>query len=113
MKRDQAKAEKEFIDKHLNMIYKFKIGTESITLELTHKDDNKGRWSCDIIQGDTGAGGMWGGEFDSMDEYIKSCESHYRYCFAFFKGKDQGVSVGGSNLGGFSIAACIHDSVDS
>lgn len=66
----------------VNHIHKFKINEQEIVLIINRK---KGYWTCDIQQGETGAGGSSGGKFETLQEYVKKCENHHRYCYDFFK----------------------------
>lgn len=59
----------------------FKIGNEEIELLINCKN---GYWTSEIIKGDTGTAGSYGGNYQSLNEYIKEQEKQHRYSFNFF-----------------------------
>lgn len=65
----------------IDYVHRFKIQDLEIALIINRKNEY---WTCDINYGETGAGRCSGGKYETLQEYIKECENHHRYCYNFF-----------------------------
>jgi len=65
-----------------NYKHSFVIDGNEIELVINCRE---GLWTCEITKGKTGTGICSGGEYNSLQEYIKDMEKQHRYSFNFFQ----------------------------
>lgn len=65
----------------INHIHVFKIHEQETILIINRRNNY---WTCGVLKGGTGAGSISGGKYETLQEFIKECEDHHRYCYYFY-----------------------------